>query len=157
MFVLLKAMVIIAWSSPWSISTMFEPDTLRSLKSLFITAAFLNFVQGTDLPFGLSALYVLAVPFVQKIQFVCFTLNPSSYARHSPQFGCLAESGVLRKEKIYLEVWHGYRLGHNYSNILKLYSKSHLACQFHQQFGCTIPQGYNLLCCCFTLHATGYI
>ena len=49
LFVPLQAMVIIAWSPSGSLSSIFEADVFRNVLTIFITAAFLNFLQGTDL------------------------------------------------------------------------------------------------------------
>ncbi|KAJ0971510.1 hypothetical protein J5N97_019469 [Dioscorea zingiberensis] len=42
-----EAMLIIAWSPLGSISAVFHPDVFRSVLSIFITAALLNFLQAT--------------------------------------------------------------------------------------------------------------
>ncbi|XP_062200996.1 putative callose synthase 6 [Phragmites australis] len=42
-----QAMVIIAWSSSGSLSAIFEPDVFKNVLTIFITAAFLNFLQAT--------------------------------------------------------------------------------------------------------------
>ncbi|CAL4956327.1 unnamed protein product [Urochloa decumbens] len=44
--VMQKAMVIIAWSSSGSPSSIFEADVFRNVSTIFITAAFLNFLQA---------------------------------------------------------------------------------------------------------------
>ncbi|OEL25066.1 Callose synthase 7 [Dichanthelium oligosanthes] len=41
-----QAMVIIAWSPSGSLSSIFEPDVFRNVMTIFITAAFLNFLQA---------------------------------------------------------------------------------------------------------------
>ncbi|VAH54461.1 unnamed protein product [Triticum turgidum subsp. durum] len=41
----IKAMVIIAWSPSGSLSAIFEPTVFRDVMTIFITAAFLNFLQ----------------------------------------------------------------------------------------------------------------
>lgn len=40
-------MVIVAWSPSSSITSIFDPDVFESVLSIFITAAFLNFLGGT--------------------------------------------------------------------------------------------------------------
>uniref|UniRef100_A0A453EUK1 Callose synthase 7 n=1 Tax=Aegilops tauschii subsp. strangulata TaxID=200361 RepID=A0A453EUK1_AEGTS len=42
-----QAMVIIAWSPSGSLSAIFEPAVFRNVMTIFITAAFLNFLQAT--------------------------------------------------------------------------------------------------------------
>ncbi|KAJ0971506.1 hypothetical protein J5N97_019465 [Dioscorea zingiberensis] len=42
-----QAMLIIAWSPLGSIAAVFDPDVFRSVLSIFITAALLNFLQAT--------------------------------------------------------------------------------------------------------------
>lgn len=42
-----QAMVIVAWSSSGSLLAFFEEDVFRRVTSIFITQAFLNFLQGT--------------------------------------------------------------------------------------------------------------
>ncbi|VAH39046.1 unnamed protein product [Triticum turgidum subsp. durum] len=42
-----EAMVIIAWSPSGSLSAIFEPTVFRDVMTIFITAAFLNFLQAT--------------------------------------------------------------------------------------------------------------
>ncbi|KAF0917198.1 hypothetical protein E2562_017105 [Oryza meyeriana var. granulata] len=42
-----QAMVIIAWSPSGSLSAIFEPTVFRNVLTIFITAAFLNFLQAT--------------------------------------------------------------------------------------------------------------
>uniref|UniRef100_M8C0S0 1,3-beta-glucan synthase n=1 Tax=Aegilops tauschii TaxID=37682 RepID=M8C0S0_AEGTA len=42
-----QAMVIIAWSPSGSLSAIFEPTVFRDVMTIFITAAFLNFLQAT--------------------------------------------------------------------------------------------------------------
>ncbi|WVZ70217.1 hypothetical protein U9M48_018898 [Paspalum notatum var. saurae] len=42
-----QAMVIIAWSPSGSLSSIFEADVFRNVLTIFITAAFLNFLQAT--------------------------------------------------------------------------------------------------------------
>ncbi|KAH7686236.1 callose synthase protein [Dioscorea alata] len=42
-----QAMLIIAWSPLGSITAVFDPDVFRSVLSIFITAALLNFLQAT--------------------------------------------------------------------------------------------------------------
>ncbi|XP_062212503.1 callose synthase 7-like [Phragmites australis] len=42
-----QAMVIIAWSPSGSLSSIFDPDVFRNVLTIFITAAFLNFLQAT--------------------------------------------------------------------------------------------------------------
>jgi callose synthase len=39
-------MVIIAWSPSGSLSAIFEPTVFRYVTTIFITDAFLNFLQG---------------------------------------------------------------------------------------------------------------
>jgi hypothetical protein len=39
-------MVIIAWSPSGTLSSIFEADVFRNVSTIFITAAFLNFLQG---------------------------------------------------------------------------------------------------------------
>ncbi|RLN23905.1 callose synthase 7-like [Panicum miliaceum] len=41
-----QAMVIIAWSPSGSLSSIFEADVFRNVSTIFITAAFLNFLQA---------------------------------------------------------------------------------------------------------------
>lgn len=40
-------MLIIAWSSSGSLAAFFDDDVFRTVLSVFITQAFLNFFQGT--------------------------------------------------------------------------------------------------------------
>ncbi|XP_048538429.1 putative callose synthase 6 isoform X4 [Triticum urartu] len=42
-----QAMVIIAWSPSGSLFAIFEPDVFRNVMTIFITSAFLNFLQAT--------------------------------------------------------------------------------------------------------------
>ncbi|PNT72150.1 hypothetical protein BRADI_2g40441v3 [Brachypodium distachyon] len=42
-----QAMVIIAWSPSGSLSAIFDPAVFRNVMTIFITAAFLNFLQAT--------------------------------------------------------------------------------------------------------------
>ncbi|KAK1642299.1 hypothetical protein QYE76_060104 [Lolium multiflorum] len=42
-----QAMVIIAWNPSGSLSAIFKPDVFRNVLTIFITAAFLNFLQAT--------------------------------------------------------------------------------------------------------------
>ncbi|ONM41821.1 Callose synthase 7 [Zea mays] len=42
-----QAMVIIAWSPSGSLSSIFEPNVFKNVLTIFITAAFLNFLQAT--------------------------------------------------------------------------------------------------------------
>uniref|UniRef100_A0A0D9V1R5 1,3-beta-glucan synthase n=1 Tax=Leersia perrieri TaxID=77586 RepID=A0A0D9V1R5_9ORYZ len=42
-----QAMVIIAWSNNGALSNIFEPTVFRNVLTIFITAAFLNFLQAT--------------------------------------------------------------------------------------------------------------
>lgn len=48
-FLLSQAMVIIAWSPSGSLSSIFDADVFKNVLTIFITAAFLNFLQGTKL------------------------------------------------------------------------------------------------------------
>lgn len=41
-------MIIIAWSPSGSLSAIFDPAVFRNVMTIFITAAFLNFLQGAD-------------------------------------------------------------------------------------------------------------
>ena len=41
-------MLIVAWSRSGSIAAFFDADVFRSVLSIFITSAFLNFLQGRD-------------------------------------------------------------------------------------------------------------
>ncbi|CAM0881255.1 unnamed protein product [Alopecurus aequalis] len=43
----LQAMIIIAWSPSGSLSAIFDPAVFRNVMTIFITAAFLNFLQAT--------------------------------------------------------------------------------------------------------------
>jgi callose synthase len=43
----LQAMIIIAWSPSGSLSAIFDPTVFRNVMTIFITAAFLNFLQAT--------------------------------------------------------------------------------------------------------------
>lgn len=44
----LQAMVIVGWHEDGSIFGLFEEDVIRSILSIFITYAVLNFIQGTN-------------------------------------------------------------------------------------------------------------
>lgn len=56
MLVCFQAMVIIAWSPAGTLTAFFDEDVFRSVLSIFITAALLNFIQGTFLEFFLHFL-----------------------------------------------------------------------------------------------------
>ncbi|KAF5744039.1 callose synthase 7-like isoform X1 [Tripterygium wilfordii] len=52
----LQAMVIIAWSSSGSLAALFDDDVFRSVLSIFVTSAFLNFLQAAlDIILSLNA------------------------------------------------------------------------------------------------------
>ncbi|KAG0490997.1 hypothetical protein HPP92_007860 [Vanilla planifolia] len=42
-----QAMLIVAWSPSGSVTALFDPDVFRSVLSIFITAALLNFIQAS--------------------------------------------------------------------------------------------------------------
>jgi callose synthase len=52
-------MVIIAWSPSGSLSSIFEADVFRNVLTIFITAAFLNFLQGKTLLCDSAAVFYL--------------------------------------------------------------------------------------------------
>jgi len=51
-------MVIIAWSPSGLLSSIFEADVFRNVSTIFITAAFLNFLQGKKILWDSSAFYI---------------------------------------------------------------------------------------------------
>lgn len=52
-------MVIIAWSPSGSPSSLFDPDVFKNVTSIFITAALLNFLQGTKIFFYFQQVIIL--------------------------------------------------------------------------------------------------
>lgn len=42
-----QAMLIVAWSPSGSLAAFFDEDVFKNVLSIFITSAFLNFLQGT--------------------------------------------------------------------------------------------------------------
>jgi hypothetical protein len=58
-FLPFQAMVIIAWSPSGSLSSIFEADVFRNVLTIFITAAFLNFLQGKTLLCDSAAVFYL--------------------------------------------------------------------------------------------------
>jgi len=44
---LFQAMIIIGWSSLGPVGVFFDKDVFRNVMTIFITYAFLNFLQGT--------------------------------------------------------------------------------------------------------------
>ncbi|VAH60968.1 unnamed protein product [Triticum turgidum subsp. durum] len=59
----IEAMVIIAWSPSGSLSAIFEPAVFRNVMTIFITAAFLNFLQVQH---NLGVVFTIWAPIVMK-------------------------------------------------------------------------------------------
>nr|CDM83143.1 unnamed protein product [Triticum aestivum] len=59
----IEAMVIIAWGPSGSLSAIFEPAVFRNVMTIFITAAFLNFLQVQH---NLGVVFTIWAPIVMK-------------------------------------------------------------------------------------------
>ncbi|KAL6884601.1 hypothetical protein ACP4OV_010537 [Aristida adscensionis] len=105
-----KGMVIIACSHSGSPSAIFVPEVFRNVLTIFITAAFLNFLQ-----------------FLFECTISECLVNISSNTRFSSHMEGLEELGMLTNDAIHSEICHGCWLVDNSSNhILQLYSKCFL-------------------------------
>ena len=167
-------MVIIAWSPSGLLSSIFEADVFRNVSTIFITAAFLNFLQGKKLLWDSSAFCILfyfsycifwenlflistcmwSLYTIQCCSSACFKynkisefglLNLFSHARDNSQLEGLEEPGVLTKDTMSPEICCSHCLVDNSSNnIHKLHSKSHRPCEVLQQLDPKCAEWINL-------------